>query len=165
MSLVVAAIVTKAALAGSGCKAADKVQAAMINDGAELTVDVPALKTKTRANCDVVVTIEHPPDVALMPQSVKISWSGELVAGGKADVQFKYHFQGKAETPSGKVSVTSAGKIAAREDQIAIEQPIAGGCGEKATTVVLSIAALVRGGEVQVAKAGPFKVDWASCKP
>lgn len=165
MSLVIAAVIAKAALAGSGCKAQDKVEAHFSDDGGELAIELPAFTTTMRANCEVVLTIDHAAGVQMLPKSMEFRWNGALGPGGSADLTFKYHYQGKQPTPSGHLEVKDAGKVAARDDVVAVDQPVASECG-KTTTLVLGIAALVRGqgSVVEVTKASPVKVDWQACK-
>jgi hypothetical protein len=164
MSLVVAAVITKAALAGSGCPATDKVTAHFNDDASELTIDMGSFTTKMRANCEAVLTIEHAPGVKMTPKTAQFNWSGELAKGGSAELTFKYHYQGKPETPTGQLKVTDAGKIAPREDVVAVDKAVASDCG-KTTTLILGVAAFVRGpgSSVEVAKASPFRIDWQEC--
>jgi hypothetical protein len=165
MSVIVAAIVTKAVLAGSACKASDKVDARFSADGGELTVAIPAFVTKRRANCDVVVTTEHPAGVQMAPKSLRFTWSGEVSPSGAVELSFRYHFQGAAETPAGRLAVKTPGKVAEREDVVEVEKAVASKCGEKTSTLVVSLAALVQGaGRVAVTQASPVEVEWQACR-
>jgi hypothetical protein len=163
--------VKSATAAGSGCLAQASVQATLSSDLTQLGLELPALTAATgksrlaRANCDVIVELEHSPGFQLAPEAAELEVDGTVASGADAHVAYRYHYQGGQETPSADEAVTGT----AKKQRVTLRPaPVFSPCGATTTLIQgLALRVLDKGAKapssVSVDYAGPVRLVWRAC--